>query len=305
MGMRHGGVRVKLVELIIKYNEAIFKGSREELDDAIRRNVEFTPQVEEHLIRFSQALKRDSITLARSLVEEGETEMAVCFESFSDIPNLDDWKRVNEDLDEEFEASDEEEKKAESDKRSRVDSDPLVRLRTDLASPRHRKRSSKSHPGKGSPNNSDMSSEEQPVVRGSVGSRWRKRRRTKQVDSNNPSFLKPEHPLRQDHSPNRRISKRLSVDLISPRERLKVEKYHSTPVQFSSSVQLFFDPRSTEEIAESWNVQPGKMFEMIINGNTEGVRDTLAPLNKDDRFLLVFRLQRAATDLIITLNEAK
>lgn len=98
----------------------------------------------------------------------------------------------------------------------------------------------------------------------------------------------------------RKQFRKISHEPTAPLQ-LVVEK----PVIDYSSARLFFDGRETLAIAEEAGIDLSELFLFIIKGDSKSIHEKLQPLPADIRFLLIYRLQRASRDFIVSLDECK
>eukprot|EP00339_Tiarina_fusa_P001470 CAMPEP_0117009372 /NCGR_PEP_ID=MMETSP0472-20121206/8534_1 /TAXON_ID=693140 ORGANISM="Tiarina fusus, Strain LIS" /NCGR_SAMPLE_ID=MMETSP0472 /ASSEMBLY_ACC=CAM_ASM_000603 /LENGTH=521 /DNA_ID=CAMNT_0004711639 /DNA_START=1 /DNA_END=1566 /DNA_ORIENTATION=+ len=79
--MTTGGLRTRLVELLITNHEDLFVAPKEELHERVRAlEPSMTLETQQKLDSFSEILREGSILLAKNLLNEGETEIQVQFD---------------------------------------------------------------------------------------------------------------------------------------------------------------------------------------------------------------------------------
>uniref|UniRef100_A0A7S4IIV3 Rho-GAP domain-containing protein n=1 Tax=Vannella robusta TaxID=1487602 RepID=A0A7S4IIV3_9EUKA len=87
-----GGLRVRLVQLLIAHHEDLFVTPKEELHQRVRElEPSMTLEAQQQLDNFSNMLQEGAILLAKNLLNEGETEIKVQFDdtdTFSAPPKL-------------------------------------------------------------------------------------------------------------------------------------------------------------------------------------------------------------------------
>ena len=267
-----------------------------------------------HLLAFSQLLQQNAILLATALMNEGGTEMVVSFDNLNIHQSMDTWRRGSNP--ETFPSSEilekeEMENYLKSEQLNQievldVDSDiegetmegesSIVQMRDQNSSkpPKFRKKS-------GSDGFLELSDAQKENLTNDFQFTLRKRKKKKRHQL--PGEFKHSAPeigavLKNDQSDDDEGDQPSIQELLSPKQESKIPLARS-------SVHLFFDPRDTNAIADSGSIDIGSLFQDMVNGNPEAVRDKLNALPQEARFLLIFRLQRAAQNFIVTLGECK
>jgi len=306
--VKNGGIRVRLVEMFITNHNDIFLLPREELDERIRGLEDgISKETEEHLLGFSQTLQQNAISLATALMSEGETELVVCFENFNNIKkSIDAWRTggtENEDTEPEVKlrkrsrtnAVDDVPKQSKPRRKVGSDSFQLETESTNMYSSVDSLQVEKisvtdrslTEPAKEETEESCIRviPSLTPEIRLRKRSHSRiKQRRCREIDGSTEGNTKQD----STDAANEAIDSPLSQQ-ISPR----------------SSVRLFFDARDTNALARESNINIGQLFQAIVDGKADKIREELDSATPEARFLLIFRLQRAARDFIVALDECK
>lgn len=265
----------------------------------IRGLGDISQKTEVQLLQFSQLLQQNAILLATALMNEGETEMVVCFDNFGNMSqSINYWR--NDGSPGLHDANEENPNPNLTFKKQTTDGD-LISIHTqdlknnsslDSVLPSNNSNSSLDH----SPLSSAKSTVSVPkkinfapvtdASKVTLRKRRNRRKRNPECSDDNYQFSSPESA--------RKYCNENSVK-SSPRE--------SMPTR--SSVRLFFDPRDTNSIAKEADIDIGSLFQDMVDGKPESVRDKLKLLSPESRFLLIFRLQRAAQNFVVTLDECK
>ena len=229
-------------------------------------------------------------------MNEGETEMVVCFDNFGNMSkSINSWRTEStngkDDLQYSTSADQNDEQKSES---SEINS-PKLKPSLDFSAQLSADDSEGSMTSPKTPITSpkqtflaDTATASSCADLSQVTLRKRSRTRRKRAHGGSGDKYQFSLPDCEREYPTENL-------ITSPRE--------SMPPR--SSVRLFFDPRDTNAIANEAGIDVGSLFQDMVDGKPESVRDKLKLLSPESRFLLIFRLQRAAQNFVVTLDECK